>query len=142
MIAEISAALGSIKTAFDLLKLVQDSKKAVSELELQRKLVEIAKALADAEMQIASIQSQLAEKDRSIRKLQDKLEKKKHMLWEKPYYWIIKELGREGPFYPRCWDVDIKQVHLKDNYNGTHSCANCNNTYSDSRRHSQVSKET
>jgi len=55
MIAEISAALASIKTAFDLLKIVQESKKAVSELELQRQLVEIAKALADAEMQIASV---------------------------------------------------------------------------------------
>ncbi len=77
MVAEIGIVATSIKIAFELVKGIQEllkgSKRAVAEYELQMNLVEIAKALTNAEMQIAEIQNAIVEKDRIIREQADAL---------------------------------------------------------------------
>jgi hypothetical protein len=130
-ITSISAALTSIKTAADIAKLIRDSDSSLEQAETKLQLAELTSALADAKLEVTEIQQSLIDKDALIRSLQEQLALRERLQWEAPYYWLVDESSKEGPFCQHCLDADAKQVRLQGNGSGFWRCTVCKNTYTD-----------
>jgi hypothetical protein len=128
----ISTLLGSIKTATDLAKLIKDSDVSLEKAETKLKLAELINALADAKIEIAGVQELLIEKDKAITGLQESLEVKNNLKWEKPYYWLEQNGTKEGPFCQHCYDNNNKLLRLQGDGDGYWYCTACKNNYTDS----------
>ncbi len=127
----ITSVLSSLKIAADIVKLLKDSDLSLEKAELKLKLAELMGALADVKMQMADIKDLVGEKDEVIRELQEKRDIKSKLKWEPPYYWLIEDDTKEGPFCQACWDDKDKLVRLQAR--GSHwDCKSCKNTYRDS----------
>jgi len=68
---DIAVAVGSVKSAIEIAKLLKDSAGSFDKAEVKLQLAELIGSLAEAKIQIAEIQEALLERDR-----------------EKPSYWI------------------------------------------------------
>src|SRR5690554_5746970 len=121
-IATIAAALGSLKTATDIARLIKDSGASLEQAEIKLQIAELISALAEARIEIASVQSDLVAKDIEIRALKEKLENKQKMVWEKPYYWLLDGGNRDGPYCQRCYDVEQNLVRLQGSGKSGWSC--------------------
>ncbi|HWN08256.1 MAG TPA: hypothetical protein VNO50_03135 [Pyrinomonadaceae bacterium] len=130
-IASISAALTSIKTASDIAKLIRESDSSLERAETKLQLAELTSALADAKLEVNDIQQLLTDKDVLIRSLQEQLALRERLQWEAPYYWVVNDSSKEGPFCQHCVDADSKQVRLQGNGSGFWTCTVCKNTYTD-----------
>ena len=131
-IAAIASILGSVKTATEIAKLLKDSDLSLEKAELKLKLADLISALADARIETAEIQSLIAEKDEKIKQLQETLETKKNVKYDKPYYWLGEGPEREGPYCQHCFDKDGKLIRLQGYGNGYWDCKVCKNNYTDS----------
>lgn len=125
-INSIGAALSSIKTAADLAKIIRDSSSSLEQAEVKFKLAELIGALAEAKMDIASIRELILDKDKEIFELKGLLEIKEKVIWEKPYYFLIENSLKDGPYCPTCYDNQNKMIRLQDKGNGCWSCHVCN----------------
>ena len=126
-IASISAALGSIKTASDIAKLIKDSGSNLEQAEIKFKRAELVGALADAKLEIADVQSQLIEKDEQIKGLHRLLEQKESLTYVKPYYVIERDdETRDGPYCQICNDDKNKLIRLQERGNDCWDCKVCN----------------
>lgn len=130
-IATIAAALGSIKTASDIAKLIKDSSSTLEQAEIKLQIAELISALADAKIEMAGVQSEILEKDKTISGLQDLLDAKKNLVWESPCYWVKEGDEKDGPFCQRCYDVDHKLVRLQGGGEDAWGCHSCKNFYFD-----------
>jgi len=130
-ITSISAALTSIKTAADITKLIRDSDSSLERAETKLQLAELTSALADAKLEVTEIQQLLIDKDALIRSLQEQLSLRERLQWEAPYYRLVDDSSKEGPFCQHCFDADGKQVRLHGNGSGFWRCTVCKNTYTD-----------
>jgi len=131
-IATIAAALGSLKTATDIAKLIKDSGASLEQAEVKLQIAELISALAEAKIEIAGIQSELMEKDNIISSLNEQLSIKENVVWEKPYYWLVDQDDRDGPFCQRCYDVEQRLVRLQGSGKNGWSCRSCKSSYTDS----------
>ncbi|QUJ69004.1 hypothetical protein KDD30_00730 [Photobacterium sp. GJ3] len=131
-IASLNAALGSLKTATDIAKLIKESGTSLEQAEINMKLAELISALADAKLEVSDLKELLVSKDEEIRKLQESQDLKKHMIWEKPYYWNMQSRDKEGPYCPQCFDSDTKLIRLQEHNVGSWHCRTCNVSYRDS----------
>jgi len=127
----ISSILGSIKTATDIARLLKESDISLEKAETKLKLAELVSALADAKIEISEIQELLTEKDKSIRDLQNELNIKAKLHWEKPYYWIIDGESKDGPYCQHCYDKERILVRLQGDVRGCWDCKVCKNVYTD-----------
>ena len=127
-VMEIAAALAGIKVALEIVTAIRGMDKAFNQAELKGKIVDLMDALVEAKSQVVSIQEEIAEKDRTIRELGEQLSLKEKMKYEKPYYWVFKDNKKEGPFCPKCWDSEKKQIHVILHTGGSR-CPNCQNYY-------------
>jgi len=135
-ITGIAAALGSIKAATDIAKLLKESSLSLEKAELKLKFAELISALADAKIEMSEIQELVLEKDRSIRELQEALNVQEALEWEDPYYWHVKDGKREGPYCQHCYDNQKKLIRLQgDAEDGYWECKACKNSYTDSNFH-------
>lgn len=130
-IATIAAALGSIKAAADIAKLIKDSGSSLEQAEIKLQIAELISALADAKIEIAGIQSEMIEKDKELKLVMDKLEIHNSVIWEKPYYWTIQGDEKDGPYCQKCYDVDRQLVRLQGSSSKGWSCRSCNSSYFD-----------
>jgi hypothetical protein len=130
-LTSISAALTSIKTAADIAKLIKDSDSSLERAESKLKLAELMSALAEAKIEVTEIQELLFDKDSQIRALQEQLAIKGRLQWEAPYYWLVNESSKEGPFCQHCFDTDAKLIRLQGNGSGFWDCTACKNVYKD-----------
>ena len=128
----VSAALGSIKTAADIAKLIKESDVSLEKAESKLKLAELISALADAKIQIADIQQLLMEKDAELKAATERLVVKEKLHWESPYYWLLEGTKKEGPFCQHCYDKNHELIRLQGNGEGYWECKACKNTYTDS----------
>lgn len=128
----IGAALSSIKAATDIAKIIRESTTSLEKAEVNYKLAELVGALAEAKLQIAEIQELILEKDRSIKALQDELNTRVEVRWEKPYYWREREGNKDGPFCQQCYDNTTKLIRLQSVGTGHWECATCHTYYFDS----------
>jgi len=131
-ISVIASILGSVKTATEIAKLLKDSDLSLEKAEMKLKLADLISALADARIETAEIQSLIAEKDERMKQLQEDLETKANIRYEKPYYWLGEGDQRDGPFCQHCFDKGGKLVRLQGCGNGYWDCKVCKNNYTDS----------
>ena len=130
-LATISTVLGSIKTATDIAKLIKDSGSSLEQAEVKLQIAELIGSLADAKIEVAGIQAQLMEKDETIKRLVAELNKKSAVVWDKPYYWVQNEDGKDGPFCQRCYDADQKLIRLQGGGTKIWFCQSCEKTVKD-----------
>ena len=130
-IATIAAALGSLKTATDIAKLIKDSGSSLEQAEVKLQIAELISSLAEAKLEIAGIQSDLIEKDNVISSLNEQLALKQRVIWEKPYYWLEDGELRDGPYCQRCYDVEQRLVRLQGGGKNAWNCRSCKNTFTD-----------
>lgn len=128
----VSAVLGSIKTAADIAKLIKESDVSLEKAESKLKLAELISALADAKIQIADVQQLLMEKDAELKAATERLEVKEKLHWESPYYWLLSETKKEGPFCQHCYDKNHELIRLQGNGEGYWECKACKSSYTDS----------
>ena len=129
--ASITAALGSIKAAAELAKLIKDSGASLEQAEVKLKIAELISALADAKIELATIQGVLLEKDLKIDELTKLIDQKANVTWEKPYYWIIDGDKKDGPFCQKCYDTENKLVRLQGGGRDYWHCYSCRGSYTD-----------
>ena len=87
-------------------------------------------------MQIAGFKELLLAKDEENKKLKEQLIMKNTLKYEKPYYWLIDNEKKDGPFCQQCYDSDNKLIRLQDNNNGKWSCLSCRFSFTDSTHRS------
>lgn len=131
-IAILGSALGSIKTATEIAKLIKDSATSLENAEVKLQIAELISSLADIKMELADVQTVLIEKEQSILDLRSQLNTKKAVIWSKPYYFIEKNEERDGPFCQQCYDNDYKLIRLQGGGTSYWRCLSCKGTYKDS----------
>lgn len=130
-IASISAALAGIKSATEIAKIIKDSGASLEQAEVKLKLAELIGALADAKIEIANIREDMSSKDGQIKELHRKLEINENIVWQKPYYFIVKNDKKDGPFCQRCYDSKQQLIRLQGE-EGWWQCLECKSTVTDS----------
>ncbi|MEI8594000.1 hypothetical protein [Photobacterium sp. Hal280] len=128
-IASLNAALGSLKTATDIAKLIKESGTSLEQAEIKMKLAELISALADAKLEVSDLKELLVSKDEEIRQLQESQDLKKHMIWEKPFYWDMRTGEKDGPFCQQCFNSDNKLIRLQTFSEGHWKCLACKNSF-------------
>ncbi len=133
-ITEINAALASIKYAFDIANIMNDSVVSLEAAEVKLKLADLIDNLADAKVKIAKFKEILSERDAEIQRLKGQLEKQGNILWETPYYFLIKENGeKDGPYCQKCYDSKRKLIRLQSVGPKCYwRCYECTSNYEDS----------
>jgi len=64
--------------------------------------------------------------------LQNQLKDKNEMVFEAPYYWKVTENGeKHGPFCSKCFDADLKKIHLREGRKGYWMCPKCKDAVQD-----------
>lgn len=130
---DIAVAVGSVKSAIEIAKLLKDSADSFDKAEVKLQLAELIGSLADAKMQIAEIQEALLESDREKKELLEKLNLKENLFYDKPYYWKkISGQEKEGPYCQLCYDKEQKLIRLQDWGNGEWNCQSCKTHVTDS----------
>ena len=120
MVAEY---ISSLKVAWDIAKAVQASTDAIEDAELKLKIANLIGALADARIKSA-------ENDERIVELEKRLCSKSEMKFDGAVYYRENENNeRDGPWCPRCFDADGKEVRLQAGYSSSWICANCNKVF-------------
>lgn len=130
-ITSISAALGSIKTASDIAKLIKDSGNNLEQAEIKLKIADLVGALADAKLEIADIQNQLIDKGEQIKYLKAQLNFKSSLTYEKPYYFLIEDEGKDGPYCQACYDKEKSLIRLQELSIGNWKCMVCEKGFLD-----------
>jgi len=132
-IGTISTILSSLKTATDIAKFIKDSGITLKDAETKLKLADLISALADAKIEIAAVQQTLIDKDTEILKLQDQLKIKGNIRWEDPYYWLIDNDKKDGPYCQQCYDKNGDLIRLQGDGRGFWDCRACKSDYTDSK---------
>lgn len=128
-IASITAIVSSLRTASDIAKILREAGQSFAKAELQLKLADLMTALAEARGETASVQEIILEKDGRIRELEEALKVKEALRYEAPYYWLMVDGNRDGPFCQNCYDKDGKLVRLQTYDNGYFECKACGNSF-------------
>ena len=128
-LAGVSLVLSSIKAATDIARLLKDTNLSLEKAEAKLKLAELVGALADAKIQIAEVQDILLEKEAKIKKLEERADTKKNVVWESPWYWHVDGGKKDGPFCQQCYDKDGTLIRLQCYRNSYWMCLNCKNGY-------------
>ena len=131
-IALLGSALGSIKTATDIAKLIKDSGSSLEKAEIKLQIAELISSLADIKMELADVQTILMDKDQKIVELESKLNTKESVVWSKPYYFLANGEEKDGPFCQQCYDNDQKLIRLQGGGSKSWSCLSCKGSYKDS----------
>lgn len=129
-IASISAALAGIKSATEIAKIIKDSGASLEQAEVKLQLADLISALADAKIEIANIREAVSEKESQIKELNQKLELKENIVWQKPYYFVVQNDKKEGPYCQKCYDTKQLLIRLQGE-DGWWQCHECKNTVTD-----------
>ena len=128
-LSTVTAALGSIKAATEIAKLIKDSDISLEKAETKLKLAELIGSLADAKLEVINMQQLLAETEARIKELQVELQVQKALRWQEPLYWLDNESGSDGPYCQHCYDSARKLIRLQGNGEGWYECKACKNSY-------------
>ena len=128
-LSTVTAALGSIKAATEIAKLIKDSDLSLEKAETKLKLAELIGSLADAKLEVINLQELLAQTEGRIKELEAELQVRKALRWEEPLYWLDGESGSDGPYCQHCYDSARKLIRLQGNGEGWYECKVCKNSY-------------
>lgn len=133
MIAEITTAVSSVKTAYEIAKGMSALKELMGNTEAKMKIVELMDTLVKAKSDLVEIKEKLVEKDNTIIELKKQLSLKDSIIFEEPFYWKkLEGDAKDGPYCAKCYDVSGKLIRLikKSGYStGSHQCFECQNWY-------------
>lgn len=108
---------------FPRYKEIIDLIKKGATVEAQEKIMEPREAALE-------LQEKNIELKERIGRLEEELEVKNKLVWERPYYWMEHEGEKIGPFCQNCYDADKKLVRLqKGNSKGYWNCYSCDRGY-------------
>lgn len=130
-ISTISAALGSIKTAAEIARLIKDTGASLEQAEIKLRIADLISSLADAKIELAEIQVYLQEKDTIIDELKKQLKLQKSVVWEKPYYFVMDGEQKDGPFCHSIADKDQKLIRLQGGDTKAWVCQTCKSLVTD-----------
>jgi len=131
-ISAITSALGSIKAATDIAKLLIEANTRLEKAELKLELAGLVEALANAKLQIADVRQMLGSKDDTIARLQAALKLKGRIALKNSAYWLTNEAdgSTEGPFCTHCYDSDKVMCRLlPDKDEPGVKCPECKSTF-------------
>lgn len=134
-LSSITAIVKSVKTATEIAKFIKDSDLTIEKAEIKLQLAELISSLADARIETAEIQSLIIEKDKKIDDLIEKLQLQGKLKYEAPYYWLIEEKTKDGPFCQRCYEKNNENILIRliePGEKGYWECKVCKNHYTDS----------
>jgi ribosomal protein L37AE/L43A len=126
---EISGILLSVKAAVDIAKLIKESDTSLEKAETKLKLAELISSLADIKIQASEIQQTLLDRESEVRELRDLLSAKEKLQWEKPFYWLVEQDQKDGPYCQKCYDVNGKYVRLQGGNNEVWACFECKGVF-------------
>lgn len=128
---DVVTAVGSIKSAIDIAKLLKDGADTLDKAEVKLQLAELISSLADAKMQMAEVQELLLESNKEKKDLQNKLNQKSKVIYEKPSYFKINDDdSKDGPYCQNCYDADEKLIRLQGGGNNDFwTCNQCDKKY-------------
>ena len=127
----ISTALSTLKSAYDISKVIKDSAGTLEQAEIKLKLAELISALVDTKSQISDIKLELISKNEKISELENQIKIQNELEFEQPYYWKITDGKQEGPYCQKCYDDTKKLIRLQDEKNGTWKCLVCSSYFRD-----------
>lgn len=130
-ITSITAALSGIKNAADIAKIIKDSGASLEQAEIKLQLADLISALADAKIEISNFREVVSEKEAELTELRKKLEIQDNVEWEEPYYFIIANDKKDGPYCQKCYDSQMLLIRLQGDGEGWWNCNECENTYTD-----------
>ncbi len=128
-ISSIAAMSGSLKSAFELAKAIKNSYESYDKAEIKNQMADLLFKLADTKIELAEIQELLIAKDNKIRELEATLHIKKNVKFERPFYYLIENDQKDGPYCQTCYDSNIQLIRLQTGYNNYWSCLNCGNSF-------------
>ena len=135
ILSSTATVLGTIKNAIEVANFLRNSADTLQKVEMNQRFAEVIKALGDAQQEIGNIQQQLRGKDKWIRELEEQVDVKGKLIYESPYYWLIEDDKKDGPYCQVCYDDKKKLIRLqegiKDNQ-GLWDCNVCNKNFKDS----------
>lgn len=113
-ITVVGTALSSIKTAFEIAKLLREAGQTVEAAEWKLRLAELMESLADARMKIVEIQDVVQDRDQKIKELETALVKHGDLVRHRDAYYIKNDEGNPSgaPMCMKCWEVNHKLVSL------------------------------
>lgn len=94
-------------------------------LQLQSELVDLYEKNMRLHEELRLIQSGSQKDKDEIKRLQESLEEKGNIQYEKPSYWRIDGDSKDGPFCQRCYDAETKLVRLQGGKNDYWLCREC-----------------
>ncbi|MDX9744065.1 MAG: hypothetical protein RBT59_09630 [Arcobacteraceae bacterium] len=127
----ISTALSTLKSAYDISKVIKDSAGFLEEAEIKLKLADLMSTLADTKSQISDIKLEIIAKNERIGELENQIKIQNEMKFEQPYYWKVVGEYKDGPYCQKCYDDTKKLIHLQDEKNGTWRCLVCGSYFTD-----------
>ena len=138
-IAEITAALGSLKAAMDIGKAINQAGNAIEVASLRLQLAELMGALADAKMSVIEAGESAARREAEISRLENALQKSATLKKSLDAYYEIDSKGRAAgdPYCMYCWEQEGRLCHLASpsGPGGSSTCPRCKNVYS--QRHTR-----
>ena len=119
MVAEYVA---SFKTVLEIARALKTAADSLNDANLKFQVAELVSALADAKIEVAECNERIFELERL-------LNTQRNMKYDGSVYFQQLDGGdKNGPFCPKCFDVDQKAVrlkHVKGNWAGDWYCQNC-----------------
>jgi hypothetical protein len=125
----VTSLLGSLKTASDIAKLINESDISLEKAEAKLKLAELVSALAVAKLEAAGIDQILFEKQSLIQRLEQQASIREQLVWQEPSYWKKNGKELEGPFCQHCYDTKHDLVRLQCKGEGYWECYACKNNF-------------
>jgi len=128
-IASISSAYTAIKAIKEIgstllnAKIDAEAKQRVSDF--VEKLGSVQDALFYIREELIKVQDENQNLKAKIKNLEEKLQIKEKLTYEKSYYWLNDNGAKSGPYCQRCYDVKNNLVHLQGGQNDTWWCYEC-----------------
>ncbi len=91
-------------------------------VEAQEKIMELREGALELQEENFALKEQ-------IKKLNEAINFKQSVEWEKPHYYVLKNETRDGPFCQRCYDADEKLIRLQNGKNDFWECNECDSKY-------------
>lgn len=102
--------------------------KEIIELLKKGATVEAQEQIMELREAVITLQEENFELRNKIRKLDEKLRIKGQLKFSRNVYWSHEGQAKDGPFCPRCFDIDQKLARLQD-YGDCWYCVACKQGY-------------
>lgn len=122
-ITALISGIGALKHAADIARLIKESGATLEQSEIKLKFAELIDNIAEAKLSMAALKDEIEQRDSIINKLEKAIELRNQLKFDGQFY---QEEGDSVPFCPRCFEVDVRPIHLtKEVADGWHIVRKC-----------------